>query len=106
MRRAGVSTKSVGTGALDRSTAIDLYDHLIHQLDRLSAIADLLTSATDELAIGTLAGVRCLLKDLHLKMEEILKDAYDSRSRPECAIPRPGFRRLRLKEEPWKTNRS
>jgi hypothetical protein len=80
MKKARASTESAGTGTLDKSTAIDLYDHLIHQLDRLSAIADLLSSATDELATGTLAGVGCLLKDLHLKMEEILTDAYERRS--------------------------
>lgn len=74
MKKTKALMKRVGTEGVDLSTAICLYDQLTGQLDRMSALADLLISATEEIKVDTLVGVGWLLKDLHGRMETILDE--------------------------------
>jgi hypothetical protein len=54
-------------------TALDLYDALRPEIDRLGAVAELLGCASTELDPGTLGGVSLLLDDIRRRMDAALK---------------------------------
>lgn len=76
--------------ALDKLEALDVYDNLVVELDRLEAVAELLSCARpDDLDAHALEGTALLLQDVHHRMRAILE-----LSRPRTPVkPLPGPRR-------------
>lgn len=59
-----------------RLTGVDLYDNMVVELDRLHALADLLSLVNDEVDAQVASGLALLLKDVERRSRCIL-EAFD-----------------------------
>lgn len=62
-------------------TAIDLFDNMVVELDRLHALAELLAAVEDEVDARVASGLALLLKDIERRARCILESFDRCRSR-------------------------
>ena len=70
--REFVFTATGGETDTDSLSAVDVYDNLTAELDRIQSITVLLECSGEE-AAGAVEGVALLLKDIHNRMRTVLE---------------------------------